>query len=69
MKKYKSAIILFAVFEAIAVWLWLSTGSLFYLLNFSYIGCILGIGLALSAAGWKYAREFVQFGVGSYMLV
>ena len=51
MKKYKSAIILFAVFEAIAVWLWSSTGSLFYLLNFSYIGCTLGIGLALSAAG------------------
>lgn len=69
MKKYKSAIILFAVFEAIAVLLWLTTGSLFYLLNFSYIGCTLGIGLALLAAGWKYAREFVQFCVGSYMLV
>ena len=69
MKKYKSAIILFAVFEAIAVSLWLTTGSLFYLLNFSYIGCTLGIGLALSVAGWKYAREFVQFCVGSYMLV
>ena len=69
MKKFKSGIILFAVFEAIAVSLWLTTGSLFYLLNFSYIGCTLGIGLALSAAGWKYAREFVQFCVGSYMLV
>lgn len=69
MKKYKSAIVLFAVFEAIAVLLWLTTGSLFYLLNFSYIGCTLGIGLALLAAGWKYAREFVQFCVGSYMLV
>lgn len=69
MKKYKSAIILFAVFEAIAVLLWLTTGSLFYLLNFSYIGCTLGVGLALLAAGWKYSREFVQFCVGSYMLV
>ena len=69
MKKYKSSIILFAVFEAIAVLLWLTTGSLFYLLNFSYIGCTLGIGLALLAAGWKHAREFVQFCVGSYMLV
>ncbi len=69
MKKFKSAIILFAVFEAIAVSLWLTTGSLFYLLNFSYIGCTLGIGLALMAAGWKFAREFVQFCVGSYMLV
>ena len=69
MKKYKSAIILFIVFEAIAVALWLATGNLFFLLNFSYIGCCLGIGLALLAAGWKYAREFVQFCVGSYMLV
>lgn len=69
VKKYKTAIILFLVFEAIAVSLWLTSGSLFYLLNFSYIGCSLGIGLALSAAGWKYARELIQFCVGAYMLV
>ena len=69
MKKYKTAIILFAVFEAIAITLWLTTGSLFYLLNFSYIGICIGVGLALSIAGWKYAREFIQFGVGAYMLV
>ena len=69
MKKFKTAIILFIVFEAIAVSLWLSTGSLFYLLNFTYIGTILGLGLALSRAGWKHAREFIQFGVGAYMLV
>ena len=69
MKKYKTAIILFLVFEAIAVSLWLTSGSLFYLLNFSYIGCSLGLGLALSASGWKYARELIQFCVGAYMLV
>ena len=69
MKNYKTAIILFAVFEIIAISLWLATGSLFYLLNFSYIGTIIGVGLALSRAGWKYAREFIQFGVGAYMLV
>ena len=69
MKKYKTAIILFAVFEAIAISLWLTTGSLFYLLNFTYIGLCIGVGLALSRAGWKYAREFIQFGVGTYMLV
>ena len=69
MKKFKSAVILFAVFEAIAVMLWLATGNLFFLLNFSYIGICIGVGLALSAAGKKYAREFVQFGVGAYMLV
>jgi polyferredoxin len=69
MKKYRMAIILFLVFEAIAVSLWLTSGSLFYLLNFTYIGCSIAIGIALSVAGWKYAREFVQFCVGMYMLV
>lgn len=69
MKNYKIPIILFAVFEIIAISLWLATGSLFYLLNFSYIGTIIGVGLALSKTGWKYAREFIQFGVGAYMLV
>ena len=38
MKKYCTAIILFLVFEVIAIWLWLSTGNLFFLLNFSYLG-------------------------------
>lgn len=69
MKKYRTAIVLFMVFEAIAVVLWLASGSLFFLLNFSYIGCCIGIGGILSAAGKKYAREFVQFGVGAYIFV
>ena len=69
MKKYRTAIILFAVFEIIAVSLWLATGNLFFLLNFTYIGTCLGVGGVLVAAGKKYAREFVQFGVGAYMLV
>ena len=46
MKNYKTPIILFAVFEIIAISLWLATGSLFYLLNFSYIVTIIGVGLA-----------------------
>lgn len=69
MRKYRTSIILFLVFEVIAISLWLSTGNLFYLLNFSYIGTSIGIGGALMAAGWKYARELTQFLVGSYMLV
>ena len=69
MKKYRNAIIIFTVFETIAVCVWLSKGNLFYLLNFSYIGISIGLGLVLIAAGWKYGREFVQFAVGSYMLV
>ena len=69
MKKYRSSIILWLVFEAIAVWLWQATGNLFFLLNFSYIGFCIGFGGILFATGWKYAREFTQFGVGTYMLV
>lgn len=69
MKKYRTPILLFAIFEVIAVSLWLSTGNLFFLLNFSYIGICLGVGGILMAAGWKHAREFVQFTVGSYILV
>ena len=69
MRKYRTAIIMFLVFEVIAVWLWLSTGNLFFLLNFSYLGISIGGGAALLAAGWKYGRELTQFLVGSYMLV
>ena len=69
MKKFKSATILFAAFEVLAVVLWLATGNLFFFLNFTYIGICIGVGMALSASGKKYAREFVQFGVGLYMLV
>ena len=69
MSKYRTAMILFLVFEVIAVWLWQSTGNLFFLLNFSYIGISIGVGVALIAAGWKYGRELTQFLVGSYMLV
>ena len=69
MKKFKTAIILFIVFEAIAVSLWLSTGQLFFLLNFTYIGTCIAVGDVLMVKKWKYAREFVQFAVGSYMFV
>lgn len=69
MKKYLPSIALLAVFEAVAAALWLGKGNLFYLLNFSYIGGCIALGLALFAAGKRYARHFVQFAVGSYMLV
>ena len=69
MKKYRTAILLFLIFEVVAVALWLSMGSLFLLLNFSYIGICIGVGSALTTAGKHYARLFVQFAVGSYILV
>lgn len=61
--------LLLAVFETVAVVLWLTKDNLFYLFNFSYIGICIATGLALYAFGWKNARRFVQFAVGTYMLV
>lgn len=68
-KKYLPALILFLAFETVAVSLWLALGNLFYLFNFSYIGTCIAVGLAMYVSGKKYARRFVQFAVGSYMLV
>ena len=68
IKKYKLPILLWLIFEAIAVVLWLATDAAFYLFNFTYIGTALGIGLALYISGYKYARMLVQLVVGLYML-
>ena len=68
-RKYVPSILLLLLFEAVAVVLWLVRDNLFYLLNFSYIGCCLALGTALFAAGKRYARHFVQLAVGSYMLL
>lgn len=69
MKKYVPSLLLLAVFETVAVTLWLAKDNLFYLLNFSYIGGCIALGLAFFVSGKGYARRFVQFAVGSYMLV
>ena len=69
IRKYGPSVLLFLLFEAIAVTLWLTKDNLFYLLNFSYIGGCLALGTALFAAGKRYARRFVQLAVGSYMLL
>jgi len=69
MKKYSSPLIMWLIFEAIAIVLWLSLNNIFYLFNFSYIGTSIAVGLILYIQKKKYARHFVQFAVGSYMLV
>lgn len=69
IKKYSASIILLVIFETIAVTLWLTKDNLFYLFNFSYIGCSLALGLFLYARKVKNARRVVQFLVGLYMLV
>ena len=68
-RKYITSLLLFLLFETVAITLWKAKGNLFYLLNFSYIGGCLALGTALFTAGKRYARHFVQLAVGSYMLL
>lgn len=69
MKKYLGPIIMFVIFETVAITLWLTKDNLFYLFNFSYIGTSISLGLFLYAKKVKNARRVVQFLVGTYMLV
>lgn len=69
MKKYISSMLLFLLFEIVAVVLWITKNNLFYLWNFSYIGGCLSIGTVLFTAGKKHARQFVQIAVGTYVFV
>lgn len=62
-------IILWLIFEAVAVLLTVFTTNKFYLYNFSYIGTCIAIGVYLYVHKVKYARNMVQFAVGTYMLV
>ena len=69
MKKYIGPAFLLAVFEAIAIALWLTKNNLFYLLNFSYIGFSVALGVFLFQGGYRHARRVAQLLVGLYMLV
>lgn len=69
MKKYTLPFLMFAIFETVAVTLWLAKDNLFYLVNFSYIGTALAVSLGLMQRKHPYARRFAQLFVGSYMLV
>lgn len=69
ISKYKIPIIMFLVFESVAITLWLSKDNLFYLFNFSYIGISLTIGITLFINKYKHARRITQLLVGLYMLV
>lgn len=61
------------VFWLIALILWQSTGVIFYLFNFGYIGSALGIGIGFYTLLPKHqklwGRRLAQFLVGAYMLI
>ena len=49
--------------------MWLTKDNLFYLMNFSYIGASVSLGVFLMGVKYKYARNMVQLLVGLYMLI
>lgn len=62
-------VLIFLVFESVAISLYAFTKNIFYLLNFTYIGSCITIGGYLFVHNVKWARNAVQFAVGLYMLV
>ena len=68
-RKYFWPLLLFAAFEAVAVTLWLTKDNPFYLLNFSYIGLAVSLGVFLFIRKYRHARRVVQLLVGLYMLL
>lgn len=69
IRKYILPIVMLIIFEAIAISLWLSKNNIFYLLNFSYIGISIALGIGLIIAKNKYGRRVTQLLVGMYMLI
>ena len=54
MKKYILPLFMLAIFETIAITLYLTKDNLFYLLNFSYIGFSIALGLFLFIKNFGY---------------
>lgn len=69
MKKYIAPIVMFVIFETVAVILWLTLDNIFYLFNFSYIGMAVSLGIFLFVKKYKHARRVTQLLVGAYMLI
>ena len=68
-QKWLAPFWMWIVFEIVAFTLWLTKDNLFYLLNFSYIGTSIALGLLLFQLNYKHARRIVQLLVGLYMLI
>ena len=69
IRKYLFPIIMFLIFETVAISLWLTKDNLFYLFNFSYIGIAVSLGIGLMIAKKPNGRRISQLMVGLYMLI
>ena len=57
MKKYLLPVIMLALFETIAITLWLTMDNLFYLFNFNYIGFSISLAIFLYIRKYKHVRR------------
>ena len=69
IKKNYFILVIWLIFESVALLLTYFTKNNFYFYNFSYIGTCLSVGIYLYYNKVKYARNVVQFAVGLYMLI
>ena len=69
IKKNYFILVIWLIFESVALLLTYFTKNNFYFYNFSYIGICLSVGIYLYSNKVKYARNVVQFAVGLYMLI
>jgi len=71
--KLRTPLIIMGVFWVVAVVLWQTTGKIFYVFNFGYIGTAIGVGGGIYDTlpkKQKYqGRRLSQLLVGVYMLV
>jgi len=72
-RELTTPLIITAVFWIVAIVLWRTTGNIFYVFNFGYIGTAVGFGIgvytALPRKKKHVGRKLSQFLVGLYMLV
>lgn len=72
LKELRVSLIIFLTFWAIAFGLWKTSGNIFYLFNFGYIGTAVGVGIGLYVLLPRKkkptGRRFAQLLVGVYML-
>jgi polyferredoxin len=72
MKKVLIPLVLLLSFWSIAVILWQTTGTIFYLFNFGYIGTAVGVGIGLYAVLPRkkkpWGRRIAQLLIGIYLL-